>query len=133
MRYREIHSTDNQYFLCVQYWWAHAHRVLKYESLGLPPVLALARLLLLRVIRSFFALSESPCNEFFGFNTPHCARSFFNCNWKLENTLFMAIAKNYSLKVCPGPAASVYPHSHTDEKAFLHSLNALAKPSKSTE
>lgn len=56
MRYREIHSTSNQYFLCVQYWWAH--RVLKYESLGLPPVLAL--LLLLRVIRSFFALSESP-------------------------------------------------------------------------
>lgn len=58
MRYREINSTSNQDFLCVQYWWAH--RVLKYESLGLPPVLALALRLLLRVIRSFFALSESP-------------------------------------------------------------------------
>lgn len=53
-------------------------------------MLALALLLLLRVIRSFFALSESPVTNSLDEILP-TARSFVNCNWKLEKTLFMAL------------------------------------------
>ena len=53
-------------------------------------MLALALLLLLRVIRSFFALSESPVTNSLDSILP-TARSFVNCNWKLEKTLFLAL------------------------------------------
>lgn len=65
MRYREIHSTSNQDFICLQ--------ARPMGESGSPAHLsfALGLLLLLRVIASFFALSESPVSLWIQYSPPN--------------------------------------------------------------